>query len=142
MDKKELMTQHPALYKEVFGEGESKGKAEGLAEGKKAGVEEGKLTGAAAERERIKGIESITAPGSAKIIAENKFSPEATKETVAVLVCEANSATLTAVAKNTTEDAAAVAATAATTQPPAVDSEKAKSEEKAADDIAKAANKI
>ena len=52
------------------------------------GIEEGKK----GERERIQAIESIQAPGYEALIAEHKFKPESTKESVAAMVLEAQEA--------------------------------------------------
>lgn len=49
------------------------------------GIEEGMKL----ERTRIQGIESLKAPGFEAMIAENKFKPESTKESVAALILEA-----------------------------------------------------
>jgi ClpP class serine protease len=54
--------------------------------------QEGYDAGVGAERKRIQGIESIKAPGFETLIAENKFKPEATKESVASMILDAQEA--------------------------------------------------
>lgn len=142
MDIKELKAQHPAVFQAVLDEGHTVGKTEGVEIGKKLGLEEGKTLGAAAERERIKGVESITAPGSAKIVSEQKFNPLATKESVSVLVLEAQSAAANKLAVAIGADAAAVADVTKETAANSQDAGKKNAEsEKLANDIAAAANK-
>lgn len=60
----------PETYKEIF----ESGKREGMKEG------------AESERTRIQEIETIDVPGSEKIVAENKFKPEMTKDKISSLV--------------------------------------------------------
>lgn len=57
----------PETYKLIFAEGRA----------------EGVTAGATTERERIQSIESLKAPGFEALIAESKFNPEATRQTVA-----------------------------------------------------------
>lgn len=64
----------------------------------------GFVAGADAERKRIQAIETIKAPGFEALIAENKFDPEATKESVASLVLEAQEKKRSDVAKALKED--------------------------------------
>lgn len=116
MKIEELKAQHPELYKAVLGEGHAAGKAEGLAEGKAAGIAEGKLegekAGAEKERTRIQSIEAIAMPGAEKIIAENKFKPEATAESVAIQIVRENKAALEAAGAQAKTDAEKLAAQA------------------------------
>jgi signal peptide peptidase SppA len=54
-----------------------------------AAVDTARTEGATAERERIQGIEALTAPGFETVIADSKFKPEATADSVARLVLDA-----------------------------------------------------
>jgi hypothetical protein len=54
---------------------------------------EGLAAGAAAERERIAGIDKLARPGREKIIAEAKADPQMTAEKTAVKIVEADDAT-------------------------------------------------
>lgn len=69
-----------------------------------AAVDTARTEGATAERERIQGIEALTAPGFETVIADNKFKPEATADTVARLVLDAQASNAAAVAENQKKD--------------------------------------
>ena len=92
-----LKEKYPEVYASIMEEGKAagyktgydEGKAAGIVEGKAAGIDEGRAAGATAERERIQGIESIKAPGSAKIVEAEKFNPMATKESVGMKILDA-----------------------------------------------------
>lgn len=96
MDLNELKAKYPAIFQAAFDEGRvaglAEGKTAGFGEGKTAGIAEGKKSGsedgATAERARIQSIESLAVPGAESVIAENKFKPGMTRESVAVLVLE------------------------------------------------------
>ncbi|NIO84658.1 MAG: hypothetical protein GTN53_29440, partial [Candidatus Aminicenantes bacterium] len=85
MNLEELKAKHPEVYEAAFNEG----KTAGVEEGKQAGITEGTDAGAKAERERIQGIETIEAGEHAQIVKDNKFKPEATKDSVSALILEA-----------------------------------------------------
>ena len=116
MDLAELKLKHAAVYQAAHDEGTLAGKLAGIEEGKKIGFTEGqaagKIEGATAESQRIQAIESLKIPGAEKIISENKFKPGATKETIAVLVCEALSKNAQAAGAVGQAAAAAIAADA------------------------------
>jgi hypothetical protein len=114
MDVKELKAQHPDVYKAVFDEGKAVGASEQASKmsedintAKLAGIDEGKK----AERQRIQEIETIKAPSTsaAKVISDNKFKPEMTKEKVAVLVLDEVSKTGATIAGNLAADGNALA---------------------------------
>lgn len=67
MTPEALRENHSETYDAVFAAGQVAGRNEG----------------AEAERERIQAIEAIKAPGYEDVIAELKFKPEATRESVA-----------------------------------------------------------
>lgn len=91
MTLQELKTNHPAVYEEAVAVGRKE--AEAAAEGKIATAKQaGEKEGAEKERTRIQGIELIAVPGAQKIINENKFKPEATKESVSALILESQKA--------------------------------------------------
>lgn len=98
MTPEELLAQHPATYKAILDKGIAQGSTEGREAGHKAGIEAGKAEGAKAERERIQGIESLNTVATAKIVSENKFNPEMTKEKVAVVILEEQKKTMDAMA--------------------------------------------
>lgn len=99
----------PETYKAIF------------ALGKTAGVTEG----ATAERERIQGIESLKAPGFESMIAEEKYKPEATRQTVANAILEAQEVKRSEKAAATEADATAVATASAKVKPGTEDAAKA-----------------
>jgi capsid assembly protease len=94
MNLTELKAQHPDTYKAAVELGKSEGIAEGQkiatdaarSEGAKEGRLAGELDGAKKENARIKSIEDIAISGSEAIIASEKFKPEATAETVSLLI--------------------------------------------------------
>lgn len=96
MNLEELKAQHPELYNQVF----ALGKEEGEAAGKAAGKEEG----AKNERERIKDIEDLAAPGNETIIAEAKESGASAMDTYKKIVA-ANKAKQQTMAANMQSDA-------------------------------------
>lgn len=65
LDAASLKAEHPEVYATVLAEG----KAAGLEDGKR----EGQALGAAAERERIKGIEALAIPGHEALLEKLKF---------------------------------------------------------------------
>lgn len=73
------------------------------------GQAQGVTEGATAERERIQSIESIKAPGFEELVAELKFKPEATRQTIADAILTRQEEQRTVAASSTQEDAAAVA---------------------------------
>lgn len=88
MNPEELQAKHPDTYNAVF----LLGKKAGQEEEKKASVtaiDNARKEGAEKERSRMQGIYGIKIPGSEKIVSENIFKPEATKESVSVLILEA-----------------------------------------------------
>jgi capsid assembly protease len=109
MDFSELKVKHPAVYQQALDEGKAAGSAEATAAAANArteGLEEGKKLGAAAERARIQAIESLSNfPGAAAIINGEKFKPEATKESVSVLIVEKSAAAAAAATAATEKDA-------------------------------------
>lgn len=96
MNLEELKAQHPELYNQVF----ALGKEEGEVAGKAAGKEEGTKN----ERERIKDIEDLAAPGNEAIIAEAKESGATAMDTYKKIVA-ANKAKQQAMAANMQSDA-------------------------------------
>lgn len=74
MNLDELKNKHPELYNEIFNLGVAKGKEEGTAEGVKN------------ERERIKDIEDLAAPGNESIIADAKASGATAMDTFKKIV--------------------------------------------------------
>lgn len=108
MNLEELKSKYPEVYEAALNEG----KVLGVAEGKQAGIEEGTTAGAKAERERIEGIEGIKAEGHEKVIADNKFKPEATKDSVSALVLAAQDKKKTDAATAAAADGTATAAAA------------------------------
>jgi ClpP class serine protease len=109
-----LKEKHPDVYAACVEEGRAagvvEGKAAGLVEGKAAGIEEGRTAGAAAERDRIKAIESIKVPGSDAVIAAEKFNPSATKESVGMKILDAQAAALSNAEAASAASGAALAA--------------------------------
>lgn len=91
MNVDELKAKHPDTYQAVFGEGKAAGKTEAESATSEM-IATARAEGASAERERIQSIESISHPGASTIITENKFKPEMTKEAVALMIVEAESA--------------------------------------------------
>lgn len=85
-----------ALVAEGRAAGFEAGKAEGLAEGREAataeglakGLEQGRTEGAAAERERIKAVESQALPGHAALIEQLKFDGKTTGPEAAVKILQ------------------------------------------------------
>lgn len=63
MDKAELKAKHPELYQSLIDEGRSAGIQEGIEKGKKEGRDAAVADGMATERERIKAIFALDAPG-------------------------------------------------------------------------------
>lgn len=104
MDLATLKAQHPETYAAAVALGKSE--AEASFAGK---LDSAKAEGATAERKRIQNIETIKLPGAQKLIAEMKFDPTATKETVAVAVLEAQQKTMETTAGNVQTDAQALA---------------------------------
>ena len=108
-----------------------------------AGIEQGRTEGAQSERERIQAIETIEAPGFENVVAENKFKPEATKDSVAALVLDAQSAARKAQAEAIGQDGGEVAEAAGKIQSGHDNDEKAeekKESDAAAERMAKHAN--
>jgi ClpP class serine protease len=99
----------PATYQAIFALGQTQGVTEG----------------ATAERERIQSIESIKAPGFEALIDEQKYNPEATRQSVAEAVLTQQETQRTTAAAATTEDATAVAAAAAKVEQEATDGDEA-----------------
>jgi ClpP class serine protease len=87
-----LRETSPETYKAVF----ALGKTEGLTEG------------ATAERERIQSIESLKAPGFESVIADEKYKPEATRDSVSHAILEAQEAKRGEAATATEKDATKV----------------------------------
>jgi len=104
-----LKAQYPDIYDQVKAE-VKKGFYD---EGHAAGVTEGTTAGATAERERIQAIESIQIKGAEAIVNEEKFKPEATKESVSALILEKQKAGELKLNNALDTDAAEAAAAAA-----------------------------
>jgi len=132
----ELKSKYPQIYEAAFNEG----KVAGEAEGKQAGIDEGKTAGAKAERERIQGIEGVKAEGHEILIAENKFKPEATKESVSVLILAAQDKAKTDAAAAAAGDGDATAAAAAKIKNNAPTNEEEAADNAAAAEMAAGAN--
>lgn len=82
-----------------------KAKSEAFAKGKEEGIK----AGIDQENARIKAIETIKVPGAAAVIAEHKFNPAMTKESIAVLVLEAQEKARGSIQANLDEDGKALA---------------------------------
>jgi len=98
-----LKAQFPEVYEAAIAEV----KPAHIEEGRVAGKKEGAAEGAANERKRIQDIEGIKAEGFENVIAENKFKPEASKDSVSALIVEAQNKAKEDAAKNRKDDAAA-----------------------------------
>lgn len=104
MDLETLKSQHPETYAAAVAIGKKEAEASFSTK-----LEAAKVEGATAERERIKNIETIKVPGAAAVIAEMKFEPTATKESVAVAILEKQQETAAKQQGNIADDAQALA---------------------------------
>lgn len=132
MDLETLKSQHPDVYASVVSIG--KNEAEASFEPK---LVEAKAEGAKLERERIQKIETIRVPGSKNVIDSMKFNPEATKESVALAVIEAQQKNLDSSASATVTDATEVGAQISqieNSQGEGIDTSASDAEEKALND--------
>jgi len=90
-DKKTVLVSaiSVAMLQSDFPDIASELKALGLEEGKNSLLGEGKAAGAKAERERIESIFSLDVPGYESVLHQEMFNPEATRETTALKVLDA-----------------------------------------------------
>lgn len=100
----QLRSGNPTLAAALVGEGHAAGLAEGIekgrvegyaaghAEGLAKGLEEGKVSGSAAERQRIKDVESQALPGHAALIEQMKWDGATTGAEAAVKIIQAENA--------------------------------------------------
>lgn len=84
MNLEQLKAEYPALYNQLFDMGKAAGEAVAVEV-----IDTARTEGATAERERIQAIEAAAVPGAEKIIAEEKFKPEATAGSVSQLILAA-----------------------------------------------------
>jgi len=85
LTRAEFMSTHPELYAEIINESHEKGFSEGLEKGKAEGL----ASGAEAERNRIKDVESALIPGHESLINTLKFDGKTTGPEAAMQVIEA-----------------------------------------------------
>jgi len=99
MDIKTLKAEHPDVYAEVIALGRKEAETDAS-----KNVEDARNEGAKAENERIKAIEEISVPGSAKIIAEHKFDMTKSADQIATMVVKAQKEDLAAMDGNLNKD--------------------------------------
>jgi hypothetical protein len=80
-----LKDLYPDVYAAVVKDATDAGYVDGYGKGK----EEGKAAGADAERERIKGIETVALPGHEALVAEMKLDGKTTGAEAAIRIIEA-----------------------------------------------------
>jgi hypothetical protein len=83
-----LKDLYPDVYAAVVKDATDAGYVDGYGKGK----EEGKAAGADAERERIKGIETVALPGHEALVAEMKLDGKTTGAEAAIRIIEAEKA--------------------------------------------------
>ncbi len=102
-----LRAEHPEVYRaavQVGRDAATQEHTENQTAAQTQAIDTARTEAATAERERIQGIEALAAPGFEKVITDNKYKPEATADSVARLVLDAQAANADKTGKNQQED--------------------------------------
>jgi signal peptide peptidase SppA len=98
-----LRTENPEVYRAAVQVGREAVTTE-QTDAHTVAIDTARTEAATAERERIQGIEALVVPGFETVVADNKFKPEATADSVARLVLDAQAENAKKTGDNQKED--------------------------------------